>query len=49
MMFSEFLEFIQANEGAPNGKPASTTEPSEIIGTALPRVDGPLKTTGTAK
>ena len=49
MMFSEFLEFIQANEGAPNGKPASTTEPSEIIGTALPRVDGPLKTTGIAK
>jgi xanthine dehydrogenase YagR molybdenum-binding subunit len=50
MMFNEFVEFIGSNEGAP----PSTSElnpdpPSAIIGAALPRIDGPLKTTGRAR
>src|SRR5258707_10473191 len=49
MMFSEFVEFIRSNEGAP--PPEAETNhgsPSAIIGAALPRIDGPFKTTGTA-
>ncbi len=50
MMFSEFLEFIKSNEGAPPSSPGMNPNPSsEIIGAALPRIDGPLKTTGTAR
>jgi xanthine dehydrogenase YagR molybdenum-binding subunit len=53
MLFSEFVAMIdpgQATRPAPApGQKASTAEPSAIIGTALPRVDGPLKTTGMAK
>jgi xanthine dehydrogenase YagR molybdenum-binding subunit len=53
MLFSEFVEFIDPGQGnRPSPAPAdmaSTAIPSAIIGTALPRVDGPLKTTGTAK
>ena len=49
MMFNEFVEFIKSNEGAPPS-PASMNPdpPSAIIGAALPRIDGPLKTTGKA-
>src|SRR5258708_9348855 len=49
MMFSDFVEFIRSNEGAP--PPEAETNhgsPSAIIGAALPRIDGPLKTTGKA-
>src|SRR5882757_5994265 len=49
MMFSEFVEFIKSNEGAPPSAPEITPDsPSAIIGAALPRIDGPLKTTGKA-
>jgi len=50
MMFEEFVEFIGSKEGAPpkildpNAPP-----PSAIIGADVPRIDGPLKTTGTAR
>jgi xanthine dehydrogenase YagR molybdenum-binding subunit len=50
MMFSEFLEFIKSNEGAPPSSPDMNPNPaSEIIGAAIPRIDGPMKTTGTAR
>jgi xanthine dehydrogenase YagR molybdenum-binding subunit len=49
MDFSEFLDFIQGDQSAPAGKPAPAAPPSAIIGASLSRVDGPLKTTGTAK
>ncbi len=50
MMFSEFLEFIKSNEGAPPSAPDMNPNPlSEIIGAPLPRIDGPVKTTGTAR
>jgi xanthine dehydrogenase YagR molybdenum-binding subunit len=50
MMFSEFLDFIQSNQAGPISPPAaSNLPPSAIIGAALPRIDGPLKTTGSAK
>jgi xanthine dehydrogenase YagR molybdenum-binding subunit len=50
MMFKEFVEFIGTNEGAPP-KPvdAGPPPPSAIIGAEVPRIDGPLKTTGTAR
>jgi xanthine dehydrogenase YagR molybdenum-binding subunit len=50
MMFEEFVDFIGSQDGAapkivdPNAPP-----PSEIIGARVPRIDGPLKTTGTAR
>jgi xanthine dehydrogenase YagR molybdenum-binding subunit len=50
MLFSEFLEFIQADKAGPNGHLlASTAEPTAVIGASLSRVDGPLKTTGSAR
>jgi xanthine dehydrogenase YagR molybdenum-binding subunit len=50
MLFSEFLEFIQADKAGPNGHiEASTAEPTSVIGASLSRVDGPLKTTGSAR
>jgi xanthine dehydrogenase YagR molybdenum-binding subunit len=49
MMFSEFVEFIKSNEGAPPTPSEVNPNPtSEIIGAAQPRIDGPLKTTGKA-
>ena len=49
MMFSEYLDFIQANGAAPAPAPTEpSAPPSAIIGASLPRVDGPLKTSGSA-
>jgi xanthine dehydrogenase YagR molybdenum-binding subunit len=49
MMFSEFLEFIKSNEGAPPSAPDMNPNPgSEIIGAEVPRIEGPMKTTGKA-
>ena len=51
MMFSEYLDFIQSNQAGPNPPNAALSPgapPSAIIGAALPRIDGPLKTTGNA-
>jgi len=50
MMFEEFVEFIGSQEGAPP-KPLdpNAPPPSAIIGADVPRIDGPLKTTGTAR
>jgi xanthine dehydrogenase YagR molybdenum-binding subunit len=50
MLFSEYLEFIQAGNPGPDGPTqASTAEPTAVIGASLSRVDGPLKTTGSAR
>jgi len=50
MTFEEYGEFIGSQEGAaPKAIPPGTPPPSAIIGAALPRIDGPLKTTGTAR
>ena len=50
MMFEEFAEFIGSQEGAPPKAIApGTPPPSEIIGAKVPRIDGPVKTTGTAR
>ncbi len=49
MMFSEFLDFIESSQSQPGTTPTPMGDPSAIIGTALSRIDGPLKTTGTAK
>jgi xanthine dehydrogenase YagR molybdenum-binding subunit len=53
MMFSEFVDFIDPAQarGDNNGQNApkeAPKPPSAIIGAALPRIDGPLKTSGTA-
>lgn len=49
MMFSEFLDFIQSDQaGTGSASPAFTATPSDVIGASVPRVDGPLKTTGSA-
>ncbi len=49
MMFSEFLDFIQSGQNGPNKPPSETpTTFSKVIGAPLPRIDGPLKTTGKA-
>ena len=50
MLFSEYLEFIQSDRPGPNGHiQASTAEPTAVIGASLSRVDGPFKTTGSAR
>jgi xanthine dehydrogenase YagR molybdenum-binding subunit len=49
MMFSEYLDFIQSNQtgaSAPSAGPVAP--PSAIIGSSVDRIDGPLKTSGTA-
>ena len=53
MMFKEFAELIGTHQGPP---PAAQhpdapppAPPSAIIGADVPRIDGPLKTTGTAR
>src|SRR5258705_11384436 len=48
MMFNEFVEFIKSNEGPPPPEVDGNHSPSAIIGAAVPRIDGPLKTTGKA-
>ncbi len=48
MDFSEFIDFIQTGAPVPPTNPAAP-EPSSVIGAALPRIDGPLKTTGSAR
>jgi xanthine dehydrogenase YagR molybdenum-binding subunit len=50
MLFEEFAEFIGSQDGAPP-KPLdpNAPRPSGIIGADVPRIDGPLKTTGTAR
>jgi xanthine dehydrogenase YagR molybdenum-binding subunit len=52
MMFAEFLDFIQSNQngrGSQGDAPAEPfAAPSAIIGASLSRIDGPLKTTGSA-
>jgi xanthine dehydrogenase YagR molybdenum-binding subunit len=50
MMFEEFAEFIGSQEGAPpKALDPNAPPPSAIIGADVPRIDGPLKTTGTAR
>jgi xanthine dehydrogenase YagR molybdenum-binding subunit len=50
MMFEEFVEFIGSQDGAaPKAIDPNAPLPSEIIGAMVPRIDGPLKTTGTAR
>ena len=49
MMFSEFLEFIQSGQNHQNSETTKTfPPPSAIIGADIARIDGPLKTTGSA-
>jgi len=50
MHFSEFIAFIDSAQAGTHAVPPSDsiTDPSAIIGASVPRVDGPLKTTGTA-
>jgi xanthine dehydrogenase YagR molybdenum-binding subunit len=53
MIFSEFVDFMDPAQarGENNGQNApkeAPKPPSAIIGTPLPRIDGPLKTSGTA-
>jgi xanthine dehydrogenase YagR molybdenum-binding subunit len=50
MLFEEFVEFIGSQDGAaPKVVDPNAPPPSEIIGAMVPRIDGPLKTTGTAR
>jgi xanthine dehydrogenase YagR molybdenum-binding subunit len=50
MMFEEFVEFIGSQDGAaPKVTDPKASPPSQIIGAMVPRIDGPLKTTGTAR
>jgi xanthine dehydrogenase YagR molybdenum-binding subunit len=50
MMFEELVEFIGSQDGAaPKIADPNAPPPSEVIGAMVPRVDGPLKTTGTAR
>ncbi|WP_245632356.1 xanthine dehydrogenase family protein molybdopterin-binding subunit [Edaphobacter aggregans] len=50
MMFEEFVEFIGSQDGAaPKSVDPNAPAPSGIIGADVPRIDGPLKTTGAAR
>jgi xanthine dehydrogenase YagR molybdenum-binding subunit len=50
MMFEEFVEFIGSQDGAPpKTLDPNAPPPSAIIGAGVPRIDGPLKTTGLAR
>ena len=50
MMFEEFVEFIGSQDGAPpKALDPNAPPPSAIIGAGVPRIDGPLKTTGSAR
>src|SRR6201997_2349016 len=50
MMFEELVEFIGSQDGAaPKVIDLNAPPPSTVIGAMVPRVDGPLKTTGTAR
>lgn len=48
MMFSEFIEFIESGQNGHSTPAEPSAAPSAIIGSALSRIDGPLKTTGSA-
>src|SRR5580698_676981 len=49
MTFSEFLDFIQSGQNYKTSETAQTlVPPSAIIGSDIARIDGPLKTTGSA-
>ncbi|MCU1322594.1 MAG: aldehyde oxidase and xanthine dehydrogenase molybdopterin binding protein [Acidobacteriaceae bacterium] len=48
MDFNELLDFIGSDQGAVAAPPAAPPAPSAIIGASLSRIDGPLKTTGSA-
>ena len=49
MMFREFVNFIESTQASPTSSAEQpTTVPSAIIGAAVPRIDGALKTTGKA-
>ena len=49
MMFREFVNFIESTQAAStNSAEQPTSTPSAIIGAAVPRIDGALKTTGKA-
>jgi xanthine dehydrogenase YagR molybdenum-binding subunit len=50
MMFEELVEFIGSQDGAaPKVVDPNAPPPSPVIGAMVPRIDGPLKTTGTAR
>ncbi len=50
MMFEELVEFIGSQDGAaPKAIDPNAPPPSAVIGAMVPRIDGPLKTTGTAR
>ncbi len=50
MMFKEFVEFIGNQDGPPpKALDPNAPPPSKIIGADVPRIDGPLKTTGMAR
>ncbi|CAN5634522.1 xanthine dehydrogenase family protein molybdopterin-binding subunit [soil metagenome] len=49
MDFIELLDFIGSDQGAAAAQPAAQAGPSAIIGASLSRIDGPLKTTGSAQ
>ena len=51
MDFADYIAFINNSQAAPGAQTPETPSrpPSAIIGAALPRIDGPLKTTGTAR
>ncbi len=50
MMFEELVEFIGSQDGAaPKVADPNAPPPSAVIGAMVPRIDGPLKTTGTAR
>jgi xanthine dehydrogenase YagR molybdenum-binding subunit len=49
MMFKEFTRFIGSDAGPAPKASETSGAPSAIIGAAVPRIDGPLKTTGTAR